>query len=107
MKGSKKMSRRKPIKSKVEAITLYADDKIDTKEFMERMNVERTTAENYKTMIRRFMNNGTRPNMKAIGKEFFVWADNWEKGQDIEQKQPEGENRKIKYKMELIIWEYK
>ena len=71
------------------------------------MKIEETTAGNYKMVIDRFKKTGKRPTDKAICKEFFVWADEWEKNNAREHKEQKTEqNRKIKYKIELIVWEY-
>lgn len=100
------MSKRKLIKNRIEAIRLFGNGEINRKEFKEMMKIEETTAGNYEMVINRFKRTGKRPTDKAICKEFFVWADEWEKEHHQTESQQKEQNRRIKYKIELTVWEY-
>lgn len=110
-KREKGMGKRRLNVNRLEAIRLFANGQIDRKEFRERMKIKETTAMNYEQMINRFKKTLKRPtgrSAKSVCREFFVWADEWEKDHRKSQEpvRNEEQNRKIKYKIELIVWEY-
>lgn len=102
------MSRRKLNTNRLKMIRLFANGQISKKEFQEKLKLEETTAGNYEMVISRFKKYGTRPKDKAICKEFFVWADEWDKEHrmgEVQNVQKE-QDRRIRYKIELTVWEY-
>lgn len=95
-------------KSKLDAIRKLANGEIKSREFSIAMGIGKTTTENYVRWIRYVKTTGKRPNTKSVGKEFQLWADEWEREHHIEEKgtQTKEQNRRIKYKIELTVWEY-
>ena len=101
------MSERLPDHSKIDTIRKYANGEIKEKEFRIAMGLERTTSTNYTNAIERFKKYGSKPKRQAICKEFFAWADEWEKEHPNEEHATkQNQKKKIKYKFELIVWEY-
>ena len=100
------MKKTQPNNKTISAFRLFADGRIDRNELQKRLNTGETTAENYERLINSFKKYGTRPNPKAVCKEFFIWANEWEKKNPKKENKTKERNRKAKYRIEITIWEY-